>query len=253
MALLTLKWLAALIIFLICLSAGFVTLKVAKKYQRQLQFGDAIANGVFIGTALFHLFPDAASGFESIAIKLAYTYSLLLILFTYIILLILDRLTSQRYVEKNIYIKTWLLSVTISIHALITGITLGIADSLTIVSILSIAIIAHKGFESFALVVKLHHYLQKQHQLIIVLLLFSLVTPTGIILGMLVNTLLKSNVNSLLTACFSALAAGTFLFIGLSHSHHKVYRKEIDSYRRYPQVLATLAGMALMAVLAIWI
>ena len=253
MTLLEFKWLAAAIILAITLLTGLASIAFANRYQKQLEVGDAIANGIFIGAAIFHLFPTALQEFRHMGLHFLYAETIALIAFSFAVLWLLEYVLLRRNKKASRQVKVWVLTIALSIHALIAGVALGISTELSIVSILFIAIIAHKGFETFAFVVNLHRQLGKVFQVILVLLVFSLVTPVGIALGIFSDTFLYVPLDNLLTALFSAFAAGTFLYIGTVHSHHLHHTHEKDNYHQYVKVIATIIGVAVMGVISIWV
>lgn len=253
MPLITFKWLAAFIILALSLTTGIASLRFAVKFQRQLQIGDAAANGIFIGAAIFHLFPAAIEGFHNVNVSPAYLITLFLIILIIAILFIIDHITYKLSQHKNVLISVWLLTLTLSVHALIAGISLGISETFAIVSIIFFAILAHKGFEMFAFVINLHRRLQNYYQVMLLFFLFSFITPLGIWIGTLSDNIFRENTDNLLTACFNAIAAGTFLYIGIIDRHHTHYRPVLDSYQQYTRVLATLIGILVMSIVAIWV
>lgn len=251
MTLLTFKWIAAFIVFSITLLAGLLSAGFARRFQKQLEIGDAIANGIFIGAAIFHLLPDAITGFEALSISVVYLRTALLLVSSYCIFWLIEKILVRKQAVSRHQVHVGILVVILSIHAFIAGLTLGISDTFSLVSILFAAIIAHKGFETFAFIINIYRRVKNRFHLFLLLLIFSVITPAGIILGLLSNFLLESHVDDLLTACFSAIAAGTFLYIGTTHSHH-VHQHE-DSHHQYSRIIATIVGVVLMAILGIWI
>ena len=253
MTLLGFKWLAAIIILSISLLTGLASIVFASRYQKQLEIGDAVANGIFIGAALFHLFPSAIDDFRHIGLYFVYTETIALIVFSFIILWLIEQVLLRKKETLSRQSNIWLLTITLSIHALIAGFALGLSETLSIVSVLFVAIIAHKGFETFAFVINLYRQLEKKTQVGLMLIIFSCITPIGIIFGIISDALLYTSIDNLLTACFSAFAAGTFLYIGTVHSHHLHHTHEKDSYHQYIKVVATLIGIVAMMIVGIWI
>lgn len=237
------KTLAASLIFIISLGAGIASLRFMMRYQRSLQLGDALANGIFIGVAIFHLIPNTLNSFNALHLEHSYSLTVLLAATSFALLWILEQVR---------YLAVWMLFIAISIHATISGLALGVSDSLSMMSIIFIAIIAHKGFEAFALAINLSRKLGTQKTLWLIGL-FSLFTPLGITVGSFSESFMSTTLDHYLTACFSAFAAGTFLYIGAIHTHHKFPQKSQDSYHEYSQILAMLVGVILMAILGIWV
>lgn len=239
-------------VFCISLAATFSSLHIANKYQRMLGIGDSVANGIFIGAALFHLMPDAITFFESKFIFSPYLDATFFAVGTFIALYLIERLITTISKRHFLKMSAGLLVITLSIHAFITGLALGITNTLSIFSILMLAIFAHKGFEIFALVVTLLKKRLKEKNVRTVVLIFSGITPLGILLGDNSGLLFNDTTKTFLSACFNAVAAGTFFYIGLTHEKHELPTPR-DSHHQYIHVLSTLAGIALMAILALWI
>ena len=116
-----------------------------------------------------------------------------------------------------------MLAVILIIHSLIEGAVLGINTTLATAAVIFIAIIAHKGSESFALAVILNRNQIILKRIIIIVGLFSLMTPLGILFGASLASGLPLNEEHLLTAGFNAFAAGTFLYMSTLHhiNHHQ--------------------------------
>jgi len=247
------KWLAALIILSVSLLTGFASIAFATRHKKQLEIGDAIANGIFIGAALFHLFPSTVADFQDLGIHFAYVQAISFIVFSFIILWLLEKLFLKKNQNLDRQTNVWLLTITLSIHALIAGTALGLSDTLSIASILFIAIIVHKGFETFAFVINVYRQLGKKAQVGLMLTVFSLVTPVGILFGIMSSTFIYAAVDKLLTAFFTAFAAGTFLYIGALHSHYLPQTHVKDNHHQYVKVIATMLGIAAMMVLSIWV
>lgn len=253
MTLITFKWTATLTILVISIVAGFASLRFITKYHRLLLVGDAAANGIFIGASLFHLIPEARNAFANLGMKHAFSTSLALAVSSFLLLLAIDRIAYQFQRHNEKVLGAWLITITLTIHALTTGIALGISESAALISIIFIAVIAHKGFEIFAFVVQLHRRLEKHLRVLTIFLLFSLVTPIGILLGIWSDSVTKISTGNLLTAYFNAFAAGTFFYIGTAHRHHKQYHHETDSHHRYNEVVALIFGVIGMGIVGIFI
>lgn len=252
MTLIEFKWLSAALIFLVSLASGFITLRLTR-YRRGLRVGDAAASGVFIGAALFHMLPESTERFANAPLNFPILSALLVMLTSFVILLLFERGMLITTRGKAHWLSAWVLVLTLSIHALITGFALGLSTKLAVVSVIFVAILAHKSFEVFAFIHNLHRHLKNHSSILILLILFSLVTPLGIITGMENAIAMKVHSNALLTGCFNALAAGTFLYIATAHRHVKYPRLTTDSHHHYDQLLATIAGFTAMGILAIWL
>ncbi|MCH2149299.1 MAG: ZIP family metal transporter, partial [Phycisphaerales bacterium] len=145
-------------------------------------------------------------------------------------------------------IAPYLLLVTLSIHSLIAGVTLGISSAAG-AGVLLVAIIAHKGAAGFALGSTFREAAVPPRTRIPALLVFVGSTPLGVILGGLAIELLGQG-SGAAEAWFKAVAAGTFLYIATLD----IVREEFfpgGSNRGRRLIWATM-GAGLMALVAIW-
>ena len=187
---------AGILIFLVTLLAIIYPIKsrARPKHNRLLELADAFASGIFLGTALFHMLPDAIKDFSIIQSMNTYPIAELLCAAGFLILLFMERLSHYFATEKNhANTMSYMLAIILIVHSLIEGTVLGVNSTFATASIIFIAIIAHKGSESFALAVVLnrsHLSLKKITGLIVV---FSLMTPLGVLTGAGLTDSLKIN------------------------------------------------------------
>lgn len=247
-----LKWLILAIIFTVSVASGFTTLHIANRYRKLIAMGEALANGIFVGAAIFHLIPDAKSVFAKCHNCSPLLITLGLALASFVILMLLEQLVTHKISNYRHISKIGPLLLTLSIHAFITGLALGISASYVVVISLLIAILAHKAFEMFALVINLHRQLEHKHQVRLLFFIFSFITPLGILFGASGDTLLPLAANSMLIAYFNAICAGTFLYIATVHAQNR-HHPHSDGYQKYEQILATIVGIIAMGILAVWI
>jgi zinc transporter 1/2/3 len=142
--------------------------------------------------------------------------------------------------------------IALSFHSLMAGIALGVAPK-TFSSIF-LAIIAHKTIAGFALgtsFVRAHQASatsMTRRAIMIWLAVFSAVTPVGIFVGLLLTT---DNTDKRIPAILTAVAAGTFLHVGLV----EIVAKEFESGAtdKLPKAVALLCGWGFMATIALWL
>ena len=153
-----------------------------------------------------------------------------------------------------------MLFLSLTFHSFIAGLVLGARqDMLTIF----VAIIAHKGFASFALgcsFARTSATAVSTRAACGWIVAFGCVTPVGVLLGGLLSSFSESNALYSLTA----LAAGTFLYVGaveviakeMGHSHASEAGGRVEE-RPILEVLlrltALLLGFGLMALLGLWV
>lgn len=238
----------ALIIAVVTVATGRVALHALNRYKTWWQISDAFADGIFLGIAFFHLLPHAfhtliphwhlAPATAWIAIKL--------IALTVLGFALLGWVTRLEHHHG-----AWFLLIILSLHAFIMGSVLGIAGQLAELLLIFVAILTHKGFEAFALITGLKRYWKSGTALYLVLYIFALMTPLGIILGSLLKHHLLIHAQPHFISYLNAFAAGAFIFIASSHTH--AHSHVHDVLKRYQQLMVTIGGLGLMAVLSLWV
>lgn len=253
--LITLKTVAALTILAIGIVSGLYPIR--KKHKAPLEqpesahLGEALASGIFLGAAFFHLLPDSIRGFTAIYPSIDFPIPELVCVAGFLLLLFLERLTYTKPSQKSVsFWIPYILALTLIIHALTEGAALGLGPNLSEATMLFIAIIAHKGSASFALATMLLRYTIPLRQAVIAILLFSLMTPLGIFLGVGINSFSLGGHNALVEAMFNAFAAGTFLYI--STLHHVHFHKHAHETQGLVEFFALTFGVVVMGLIAVW-
>jgi zinc transporter 1/2/3 len=241
---------AAILIFLISMISVIYPLKRKNALQHAdsigLGLGDALASGIFLGAAFFHMLPDSLKLFHSVYPLLSYPVPEAICVGGFLLMLLLERLSPAHSNQSIPYI----LVIILTIHALTEGAALGIGSNFTDILMLLIAISAHKGSESFALCMALIKYDLSFRKLFVIILLFSLMTPLGIALGTSVNQLTFDNTGKLAEAILSAFAAGTFLY--MSTLHHVHAHKHENDKQGMLEFACLVFGLTTMGVIAFW-
>ena len=100
----------------------------------------------------------------------------------------------------------------LSVHSIFEGIATGLASDVSDCLTLVIAIVAHKWAAAMSLGFSLISVFEQQKIVtIIMIIIFSLSTPLGVLIGALI-----SEDSDLVTIIFNSLAAGTFVYIACS-------------------------------------
>lgn len=249
------KFLGASGIYFTTLFSGWIPLRARAKQQHQCaSLGESLASGVFLGAALFHMLPEAHEGFEQAIPTTHYPFASLFCVLGFMLLLLLDKLSFSwshtKEAKDDKCILAYILTLAISIHAFIEGAALGVNTALATVSIIFIAVLAHKGSESFSLVTILNRSSLSLTRINVLFLSFALVTPLGIVLGNLAAQHFVSTSGVLVTAFCNALAAGTFLYIATMHNLKEYL---LNGTRHAMNFACMVVGLAIMAVIAIWV
>ncbi len=243
------KLIFAIAIFIIGFSSGLLPFKLIKRQERLLSLGDAFASGVFLSAGLIHMLPNAMHNFHSILGQNSYPIAPLICVIVFVILLLIERQALTFCKERMQRCATpYILALVLSIHSIIAGAALGMNASIAGALIIFLAIIAHKGSAGFALATNLHRYNLPANTITKVILIFALSTPLGILVASGAETVLHANSGYLAEAIFNACAAGTFLYLGTVHT-----MIEPRALERYPEAFALIVGVAIMAIVAIWL
>lgn len=240
---------AALLTFSISLAAALLLLRSKRKISQTepAQIGEAFASGVFLGSALFHLLPDASRLFSHYYSETSYPMAAVICAGAFLIMLFLERLSIAAPVINTRQSIPYILTFIIGTHALIEGAALGISVTLSEAAMLLIAILAHKASESFALCTALLRGQLPLFRIGIIVSIFALMTPIGIALGTMV---LHSADSTLAAAWFNAFAAGTFLYI--STLHHVHFHEHAEDAQGMLEFGCLALGVTMMALIAAW-
>lgn len=228
--------------------------------------GNAFAAGIFLGTGLIHLLPEAERAWASIGIE--YPMAPLLAVVGFLLLLLIEHVLLPGSAHEVVHAHAgepmaddalghlasgpipYALLLALSVHSLIAGLALGAQTSAAGVSFTFLAIILHKGTETYALGISLARSHATMARAKRMLAAFVCVTPIGIALGALAALGLPT-VNTLwLDAIVLALAAGTFVYIAAVD----ILQDELlATGGRFEKWLAATVAVAITAILSLWI
>lgn len=257
MTLLFFKITAAVVILAASLLAGIGPLRAAraKPGHHLLELGEALGGGIFLGIALFHMLPDADQAFHQAYGAFTYPYANLLCALGFVVLLFLEKIVLQAsYTHEGTNKRStvpYVLPLVLSVHALIEGIALGINTTFTNTLFIFIAIIAHKGSESFALATHLGRSHLAMTRAMPLFFIWALMSPFGVLLGSELANHLQSHFGLVLAAVFNAFAAGTFLYIATLHKTTHLCTNERSNH--FLEFLLLIVGLGIMAMVEIWL
>ena len=256
---LTLKIISIVLILAIGLLGGLFPIKTENFTSKQRFFsrGAAFSGGVFIGAGLIHMLPDANEGFADSLKSVDYPIAFLVCAMGFLLILMIDKIffgshghhSQERDGAGNHHIP-YILAVILSVHSIIAGIALGVDGSVATSLIILIAILSHKGSAAFALGVSLMKSDVAKEESQKAIYLFSVMTPLGVLIGVIMHHFLLSDNQVLLEATFDAIAAGTFLYIAII----EVIKEEFDSKGDlWIKFCSLTGGLAVMGMLAVWL
>lgn len=136
------------------------------------------------------------------------------------------------------------LMIALSAHSVFEGIATGLSKEIGNLWTFVIAIGAHKWAAAMSLGISMSkNFKNEVMTMYIILIVFSLATPVGILIGMAI-----SNASDIMDIIFSSLAAGTFVYIACS----EVIVEEFSIKRfKWFKMLAFMAGASLITVLGL--
>lgn len=252
------KLIAFFAIFLAGISGGLFSKWLATSSKSKLIFslGNVFAGGVFLGAGFIHMLPDAQDGFAAITKGTGYPWFALVCAGGFLFILMLERVLFQHQHDavpaapaENRILYPFILMFILSIHSIIAGIALGIEERITQAIVILIAVLAHKGTAAFALGVSMLRSKMNRKKFLTFIAFFSLMTPLGLLMGYLFSIWLSGNAEQIFEAFFDALAAGTFIYIAIMDILEEEFASKGKNLLKFVLVLA---GLGMMAVVAIW-
>ena len=245
------KLTSLLVILLITLVSGsYPFLRRAKTKAKLPQFpiGESLAAGVFLGAGLIHMLGTSSQEFYKL--HAGYPWAFVITGTMFLLLLLLEHIGREIFKKRGEASVAFavLATIMLSIHSFLMGAALGFSNTLPVFIVILLAILAHKWAVSFSLAIRINQSEFKFSGGMLLFGVFAIMTPLGILCGTVATNYLHQN--TLLEPVFSALAAGTFLYLGTLHGLEKATLiKQCCELNRYYFVIL---GFAIMAVVAIW-
>ena len=242
-------WCIFLVLAITVVSGAYPFIKKIKtKHGLTFPSGESLAAGVFLGAGLMHMLGDSAQEFY----QLHYNYPLgfLLAGATFLFLLLIEHVGQEIYKTKGEGSAAFAVLATLMlvIHSFLEGAALGITMNLSLTIIILLAIVAHKWAASFALAVQINKSHLPIKLGVFLFAIFCVMTPLGILVGAGVCHSLA--IHPLAQPIFSALAAGTFLYLGTLHGLDRATL--IAQCCNLKRFVLVIVGFAIMAVVAVW-
>jgi len=233
------KYIAAASIFAIAIIIGCIPLIFTRsnKLKSLLDYCNALTTGLFLGVGLTHLLPEAVEHFiENSSDQI--TSIFVVCAATAIILHAIEH-TGKKIAKNRSNHAHWIsyfLIIVLSIHSV-----------LEYEMTMFIAIMAHKGAASFSLITNMLTNYISRYRTIVCLILFSITTPAGILLGKNMLDINLANTNNLIQPYFDSMAAGTFIYIAISNNPYSVEK------HRTINISLAIFGFLMMAFLSSFI
>jgi len=236
--------------------------------------------GVILAVAFSHLIPEVQEGFSELDTQ-GYPIGFALVIVGYVLILLLEKVVfhhghahgdlkvnsnkdhqeKSKLLEeeddvdietqkKNTIITPLALTIALSIHSLFEGIVFGIQKNHSSTLNVMIAIISHKPLET--LFVAIVMVKEKVSNLVYILLIIAVgvSTPIGIGIGVVVQ---NSEAPALLFAVFTALAAGSFIYIATTEIIAEEFQASRKAPVRWTKFFFFLLGVGVILILKIWL
>ena len=246
MSILLFKITMAFLIIATALAGGYLAFKIkdSKKSTLFFSLGNTFSAGIFLGAGLIHMLPDATEGFTTI-LKSDFPFAAFITSLGFLLILFIEKSMTNN--QKH---ASYILIFILSMHSIIIGIALGTEMLITQSIIIAIAVLAHKGSAAFALGVSMLKNKIETNKIIKLISMFSIMTPLGIFIGVLLSHVLEGWAVQFSIATFDALAAGTFLYIAIMDIFNEEFKEKPYTYLK---LLFSILGLLVMALLAVWL
>lgn len=132
--------------------------------------------------------------------------------------------------EKISVFRATVLVIALSLHMIFEGLALGLQDKVPAIWTLLIVISVHKSIVAASVGLKLNDVMKRMTQISLCLFIFSLVTPLGIVIGILINSLTATE--NMVSGVMECVATGSFLYVTFFeilqrefvHEHHNMIK-----------------------------
>ena len=255
------KLVLLLALFATALVCGALPLRGRGNAPRLLEWGNAFAAGVFLGAGFVHMLPDANAAWAQLGWH--YPIGMLLAAGAIVLMLLFEHVLPPEDAHHAMHAPSadrfgdhpaatpavYAILIALSIHSLLEGLALGAQRELRSALVIFAAILAHKSMEGFALGVSLARSAAPGAREVRLLGLFAIATPVGIVVGATVGAL-EGAMALACEAAFLSLAAGTFAYVATLD----ILREEFhEPGGRFAKWLWVVAGVSVMALLALWV
>lgn len=248
MSILTFKITAIFLIIFVALlgGRGAFRIKSSKKSSLYFSMGNTFAAGIFLGAGLIHMLPDATQGFSDV-IDSDFPFAPFVASLGFLLILFIEKIMVR---DDDIGSYPYILIAILSIHSIIAGVALGTENQMGQSIVIAIVVLAHKGSAAFALAISMIKAQMQKVKIVKMIVMFSLMTPIGIVIGTIMSNLLSSSASEFSIAIFDALAAGTFIYIAIMEIFHEEFE---DRTNLLSKLFMSVLGVLFMALLAVWL
>jgi len=262
---------------------GFLPLALKKVRpdlkKRLLSFGNCFAGGVFFAIGFLHLLAESGDLMHD-TLHPEFPFSYILSISGFMAVFFVEKILLAGHHHADPYVTldekskdenkygtleegvhsndtdqgmfAYILTFVLSVHSLISGVALGMDNVTTTLISLFVAIISHKWIEAFALGVAINKVqtpdlIPRTFKLI---LLYSLMEPLGIVIGLILSTHLSEDQLLITQAFVLGLASGTFIYVAVVDILPSEFGHGTgDDKDKYWKFTLLFFGIALIAVI----
>jgi len=141
----------------------------------------------------------------------------------------------------------YILTIGLSFHSIFEGLALGIEPTLLGTGLILIAIVLHKWAEAFAMGIKFLKNDVRTTKWISIMIVFSLIAPIGIVIGILL-TFYDPGALNIIQGVLGAIAVGAFLYVGILGVMVEEFS---NSENLFSRVLLFTIGLTLISLLSL--
>ena len=153
---------------------------------------------------------------------------------------------SKKHHNQRHYLRSYLLLIALSVHALFEGLAVGLFKNISNMFQVLGALVIHKCILAFSIGINLVQHNFPARAVIRSSFLFSVMSPVGFGIGILMLTYASTNLGRIFSAVFQAIATGTFLYV----TFFEIFFHELNSKECHKllKVLMMILGYALIAI-----
>ena len=228
------------VVFLVAFCGGMITL-IKSWSDELLHLFLSFGAGIFLGVVFLHLMPEAVAHGHSVVVPT-------MVLVGYLLIFFLEKFLFSHGNGGAVHSHK-IISITamagLSVHSLIEGLGLAVGSTdARLGAVILISILAHKATAAFSLtsLFVLGKFSRKKS--VLLLLLFSLMTP----LGALVMTPFFAYGSETVVEVLTGLTAGTFLWVATGDMLPEVFHTRD---KRWAKLALLLTGIMIMFVLSL--
>lgn len=232
--------------------------------------------------AILYLLPELGEGIHDMEHELGtdYPLSFLFIALGYLLLLLLEHVLTEHTHEhheagvstleshtqkrseedsllseksgwsKKKLISTIFFGFTLGMHAIIEAIIVGAQKDVNQAFVITLAILSHKWVESFSFGLLMYRNNAPRIVFFLFLLIFSLIAPIGVGIGVLV----ESKMSTIVAMFFNGLAVGTFIYLGTTEIIAEEFSHSSKNIsQRILKFVCVVLGCLLICLLRLWI